>query len=106
MGEKAWDSARRDSINFQSVEDELRYLEENDLEAQLEHIEKEHLDFLLRWDDPMEFIPAVFPHLGIFTSPKPTTVSGDGTALKQYIQANRPAIADELNKERPSARQQ
>ena len=49
-----------DSINFQSVEDELRYLEENDLEAQLEHIE-EHLDFLLRWDDPMEFIPAVFP---------------------------------------------
>lgn len=62
IGEKSLGFSPADSINFQSVEDELRYLEENDLEAQLEHIE-EHLDFLLRWDDPMEFIPAVFPHL-------------------------------------------
>lgn len=101
--EKTLENSPSARLDLKSADDERRFLQESNLDAQLAHIE-ERLDYLLRFEDPLEFIPAVFPHLWhIYLHKVDYRFSGDGAELQQYIQDNLPAIAEELDKERPNA---
>lgn len=97
IDEKSLDYPPSASLELNSEADQLAFLKDNGLDAQLEHIDY-YIDHLFCGDDPMDFMENVYPHIWyIFLNKMDYQLGGDETEIKAYIQGNIAVIAKELN---------
>lgn len=97
IGEKSLDLPPSASINFTSVDDQLNYLKDVNLDAQLEHIDY-YIDHMFLGDEPLQAMEAMYPCLWhIFLNKIPYQFGESGDGIQQYILDNITPIAKELD---------
>ena len=97
LGDKTLAYCPSSQLNLDSEAAQRAYLQQSDLDGQMEHIEY-YLEHLFLGDEPLQAMEAMHPHLWyIFLNKTAWQFGADGTALSDYIQANIDAIARELH---------